>query len=275
MSDHNQAPALYRHTSKEPLGGTASTTDQAFECAKKDIKAIFQEGMQLERQGQLGDEAAIQIEAKLQATSKHLDRTVSDELSKIGTGSTMPPAPHWKKFFAVLFLLAFAGLPLEFTLGESFVFFYSNVYKSALPTLFTLTLPVFAILWFRLEKRQRALSYRYPTWAVRWLVVYPSIVLLSSSLVVLSPFGWSALAGWAIGTQAPPQQAKVLSVDSVRPKAGKCDQKAMLDIDGVQTNICLEGRVVGPIPKVGDRVSLQGRSSLLGLFVEEIRVQQP
>lgn len=274
MKDHNRAPALSGLTPKTPLDDLAPTTDQAFERAKEDMEAIFQEGMQLERQGQLNDESAKMIEAKLQAISKRLDRTVSDELSKIRAINTIPPVPRWKKSVAVLLLLAFVGLPLEFTVGESFVFLYSNDYKSALPIIFALTLPVFAVLWFRLEKQQRALSHRYPTWAVRWLIVYPLMILLSSSLVALSPFGWSALAGWAIGTQAPPQQAKILSVDSPRPRAGKCDQKAVLDINGVQTNICLEGRVVGPVPKVGDLVSLQGRSSFLGLYIEEIRVKR-
>ena len=165
-------------------------------------------------------------------------------------------------------------MPLEFTVGESFVFSYSNAYKSVVPTLFALTLPAFAILWFRLEKQQRALSYRSPTWAVRWLIVFPLVVALSSSLVVLSTFGWSALGGWAIGSESQPQKAKVLSVGPERTRAGKCDQKAMLDIDGIQTNICIEGKVVGPALKAGNTVSVRGRNSFLGLFIEEIRVTQ-
>ncbi len=184
------------------------------------------------------------------------------------------PQSAWKKISAFLLLVAFIGVPLEFTIGENFVFSYSNEYKSVLPALFALTLPAFAILWFRLEKQQRALSYRSPTWAVRWLIVFPLVVVTSSSLVVLSPFGWSALGGWAIGSEALPRQAKVLSVGPEQARVGKCDQKAMLDIDGIQTNICIEGRVVGSALKAGHTVSVRGRSSFFGLFIEEIRITQ-
>lgn len=247
---------------------------EAFERAKADTEAIFHEGTQLEHHGKLDEAAKKRIETQLRAISERLDRQVADDLANIRASSAIRPQPIWKKVAAIVLLLAFIGMPLEFTVGESFVFSYSNAYKSVLPTLFALTLPAFAILWFRLEKQQHALSYRYPTWAVRWLIVFPLIVMLSTTVLVLSPFGWSALGGWAIGTDAPPRQARVLSVDPERVRAGKCDQKAMLDFNGLQTNICIEGRVVGPALKAGDDVSVRGRNSFLGLFIEEIRVVQ-
>jgi hypothetical protein len=254
-----------------PSNENAKTSD-AFERAKSDMEAVFQEGSQLESDGKLDEQAAKRIESKLQTISDRLDQQVANDIAAIRPGSAIQPQSAWKKIVAFLFLLAFIGMPLEFTVGESFVFSYSNGYKSAIPTLFALTLPAFAILWFRLEKQQLALSYRSPTWAVRWLIVFPLVVVLSSSLVVLSPFGWSALGGWAIGSEAQPQLAKVLSVGPERARAGKCDQKAMLDIDGIQTNICIEGKVVGPALKTGNTVSVRGRSSFLGLFIEEVRV---
>lgn len=247
-------------------------TSEAFERAKADMDAIFHEGTLLERQGKLDEAAERRIEAQLQAISDRVDRQVADDLATLRANNARRPQSVWGKATAIVLLLAFIGMPLEFTVGESFVFSYSNSYKSVLPTPFALTLPAFAIFWFRQEKRQRAMSYRYPTWTVRWLIMFPLIVVLSSALLVLSPFGWSALVGWAIGTDAPPRQARVLSVDPERVRAGKCDQKAMLDFSGLQTNICIEGRVVGPALKAGNDVSVRGRSSFLGLFIEEIRV---
>jgi len=249
-----------------------TTTGEAFERAKADMESVFQEGTQLEREGKLDEAAAKRIESQLQTISERLDRQVANDIAAIRVSSAIRPQSPWKKIATFLLLLAFIGMPLEFTVGESFVFFYSNSFKSVVPTLFALTLPAFAILSFRLEKQQRALSYRSPTWAVRWLIVFPLVVVVSSTLVVLSPFGWSALGGWAIGSESQPRQAKVLSVGPERTRAGKCDQKAMLDIDGIQTNICIEGKVVGPALKAGNTVSVRGRSSFLGLFIEEIRV---
>lgn len=274
MSDHKRSHPLATPMHTGQPGNENARTSEAFERAKADMETVFQEGAQLEREGKLDGGAAKRIEAQLQAISDRLDQQVANDLAVVRASSVIRPQPTWMKIVALLLLFAFIGMPLEFTVGESFVFAYSNEYKSVLPTLFALTLPAFAILWFNLEKLQRALSYRSPTWAVRWLIVFPLVVVLSSSLIVLSPFGWSALGGWAIGTEAQPRQAKVLSVGPERTRVGKCDQNAMLDIDGIQTNICIEGKVVGPTLKAGNSISVRGRWSFLGLFIEEIRVTQ-
>lgn len=254
----------------DKLGLLASST--ASERAQANMEAIFHEGHQLQRDGKLDEGAKTHIEEQLRGLAESLDRQVENELDSTRTGTKRPQRSVWEKIAAIVLLLAFIAMPLEFTVGESFVFFFSNAYKAELPTLFALTLPVFAIFWFRLEKRQQALPYRYPTWTIRWLIVFPLIVVLSTTMLVLSPFGWSALAGWVIGTDTPPRHARVLSVDPERRRAGRCDQKAMLDFNGTQTNICIEGRVVGPVPKAGNTVSIRGRNSFLGLFIEEIRV---
>lgn len=274
MSDLKHSRTSSAQTSTSLLSRENTRSSEAFERAKTDMEAVFHEGTQLERQGKLDAAAEKRIEARLKAISERLDSQVADDLAAIRASEATRPQPVWKKVAAIVLLVAFIGMPLELTVGESFVLSYSNSYKSVLPTLFALTLPAFAILWFRQEKQQHALSYRYPTWTVRWLIVFPLIVVLSSTLVVLSPIGWSAVVGWAIGTDAPPRQAKVLSVAPERVRAGKCDQKAILDFNGLQTNICIEGRVVGPALKAGDEVSVRGRSSFLGLFIEEIRVVQ-
>jgi len=238
------------------------------------MEAVFHESTHLEQQGNLDEAAERRIEAQLKAISDRLDRQLADDLAEIRGEDATGRVSYWKKIAAIVFLLAFIGMALEVTVGESFVFFYSNAYKSSLPTLFALTLPAFAIFWFRLEKQQHALSGRYPTWTVRWLVMFPVVVLLSSTMLVLSPFGWSALGGWVFGSDAPPLQAKVLTVEEERFRSGKCDQKAKLDFNGTQTNICIEGRIAGPAPKVGDTVSVKGRRSFLGLFIDEIHVMK-
>lgn len=267
------------HTFSAPMptnlpSNKSAGSSEAFERTWADMEIVFQEGAQLEREGRFDEVAAKRIESQLQTISVRLDQQVANDIVAIQAGSTICPQPAWKKIVSFVLLLGFIGMALELTIGECFVFYYSNVYKSVMPVFFALTLPAFAILWLRLEIHQHALSSRTPTWAVRWLIVFPAVVVLSSSLVVLSPFGWSALGGWAIGSESQSRLAKVLSVDPERTRAGKCDQKAVLDIDGIETNICVEGKVVGPALKAGNTVSVHGRSSFLGLFIEEIRVMQ-
>lgn len=244
----------------------------AFDRAKADMESVFQEGTELELTGKFDQHTAKNIEARLQAISERLDKDVANIIDEIRASASTRPKPTTQiKVAAIFFLLASIGLPLEFTLGESFVFAYTNAYKSLLPLIFFVTLPMFALLWFHLERTQHALSSRSPTWGVRWLLVFPLIVVFSASIVAFSPFGWSALAGWAFGSTSESTEAKVISVGDIRSRVGKCDQKASIDIDQAKVSICLEDRVLGATPKPGDTVIILGRRSPLGLFIEEIR----
>ncbi len=243
-------------------------TSKAFDSLMDEMDATFQEGLQTE----LDEGAAKRIEEQLQAISKRLDRQIENDLAEIRASGSTPPKPAWQKIIGILLLLALIGAPLENTIGESFVFSYSNEYKSVLPTFFALTLPTFAILMIRLEKQQRYLSNRCPNWAFRWFIAFPLLVVFSSFCVVFSPFGWSALYGWAIGSETQPRQAKVLSVGPIKTSSKGCTQKAKLYIDGIQADICVEGKVIGPALKAGNTVSVHGRSSSFGLFIEEIHV---
>lgn len=247
-----------------------------FAHASAEMEAVFREGSELERQGKLDAEATRRIEARLQSISDRLDKKVSESIAEIkAQHPTTPRAGPWQKMAAGLVLLVFVSVPLEFTVGESFVFSYTNAHRAAVPLLFAVLLPAFAVVMFRLERKQHSLAYQYPTWLVRWLLMFPLIVVMSTAMVIYSPFGWSALAGWAIGTPSAPKTAKVLSVGPMREprRIGNCDQKARIDIDEIDANICIEGRVVGPTPKVGDSIAITGRVSLFGFFIEEIRVK--
>jgi hypothetical protein len=241
-----------------------------------ETEAILREGLELERQGKLDVEATRSIEARLQAVSDRLDKDVDDSIAEIKSRyPTTPRAGRWQKIAEGLMLLAFVSVPLEFTVGESFVASFTNTYRSIVPLLFAVLLPIFAIAWFRHDRKQHTLARRYPTWVVRWMIMFPLIVVMSSSMVIFSPFGWSALAGWAIGIPSAQATAKVLSVEPMREprRIGKCDQTAKVEIYGTDAKICIEGRVVGSTPKAGDSITAVGKISIFGFFVNEIRVQ--
>lgn len=253
-----------------------SNETSPFELAKAEMETIFQEGEKLERQGLLDADAKQRIEARLQSISDRIDQHASETIAKINLShSVRQPIGLWQKVAAILILLGLVAVPLEFTVGETFVFSYTNAYSAALPFLFAVTLPMYAVWFFLLERRQRLLTYQYPTWAVRWLVMFPLLVVLSSTAVLFSPFGWSALFGWVIGTQSPPIEAKVLSIEPRREtkKIGMCNQKAKLAISDIHANICVESLMFGPVPKAGDTITLHGRSSILGIFIEQIRTR--
>ena len=247
-----------------------------FARAEADLAKVFQRGIQLERQGRLDEEAKMQINAQLQEISDQLGQKVAQKLSSAPAMRRQRREPWWKLYVASLFLLALAGGVLEIVVGTYFIPSFGRAYQSVFPMLLALAVPIFGFLLFRIERQQNTLAGRFPSWGVRWIFVFPAMVLACSVLVLLSPYGWSALAGWMVGADAPAQQAKVLSVEVAKPKYGKCDQHAALVIDGASARICIEGRSAGDLPKAGETVSVRGRSSFLGLFVEEVRVlRQP
>ncbi len=275
MSDLNQSRNPCTQVPTTAPHDESAKTGEAFERAKSDLEAIYLEGFRLERQGELDAVAKQKIDAKLKAISNRLYHHVSDELSNMQEGGTTGRGHVWKLVAAIALLVAFLGTPLEVTVGEYFVASFSSAYKSLLPTLFVLCLPIFAMLVFLVEKQQQTRSARYPTWSVRWLIMYPLLVVFCTGMLVFSPLGWSALVGRAIGTASPPLQAKVLSVSAEQRRTGKCDQTVELDFEGSKTRICAEDRVVSPPLKPGDTVSVHGRRSFLGFFIEEIQVMQP
>jgi hypothetical protein len=125
-------------------------------------------------------------------------------------------------------------------------------------------------LFLRTEVRQR-LRARYPSWAKRWLLVFPLFVGSLAGLSVMATPGWAALLGLVAGGSPVEQQARIVSVGSLSKGAKGCDQTAKFMVDGAVVGLCLDGRMAGPAPVEGERVLLVGRASWFGLIVNEIR----
>ena len=247
----------------------------AVERAQADLASVVQQVSQLERQGKLDEQAVRQIEAQLTEISERFSPQIPQQF----TTSEPPPGmgrqePRWKKYVAFVILLAVGGGLLEITIGEYFVFYFSKAYASAFPALCAVTVPTVGVLLFRMEKRQGDLAAKIPTPFLRWFIVFPMVVLTLSGLVLVSPYGWAAAGGWMAGEPAAARRAKVHSVHVEKPRPGKCDQRAVLVFSEGPARVCLENRLVGDVPKVGDTVSVRGRSSVLGLLVEDVRIER-
>ena len=245
----------------------------AIASAEAEMDALLAEGIELERQGKLDESATTKINSRLTEIIDDLDQKRAKQLPDFQVNSTQPPQSLTKRAFQFLFLFSSVGVLIEFTVGQYFIFAYGSQYKALFPWLFGLAIPIFVVVFFRLQKQQPI--HRYPTPWVRWLIMFPLVVVTASSLVICSPFGWAALGGWATGINAAPKKAKVLSIGEKRARFGACDQKAMLEIGKVQTSVCIEDRVIGAFPKIGSIVSIHGRSSAFGYFVVEVRATQP
>ncbi|WP_428001186.1 hypothetical protein [Acidovorax sp.] len=181
-----------------------------------------------------------------------------------------PPLPRAVSVsLAVAGMLGIAGGMLGMALGDAFIWSSGAGYGTVAPWIFLAVLPLVVLALYCAERAGHGLRNRYPTWFVRWLFVYPCMVLIFAGMLVASPMGWSAALGWGLGTFSR-TEVRLVSLGRLSPGAKGCDQSAEVEFKGTSSRICLEGRVRGALPGPGEMVAVSGRISRLGLYVEQV-----
>jgi len=238
--------------------------------AKNDpeMDMILQETLKLDSEGKLDNTAVEEIQRRIQ--NKDASENAIDIITRpsISEPWTLP-----KKFrlpvLAILFFVVIGAL-LEAIIGKQFIFSAINEYWQFIPWIIGVTAPLLAWGLFFMVKNDYFIKSRYPTWSIRWLVMFPMMVALSIAMVVTAPLGWASLYGWTTGAPTENLEARVIEISVSHPSRW-CDQESELNFRGASATICVEGRLSGQTPKAGDRVQVSGRLSQLGLFVEQVR----
>ncbi len=119
---------------------------------------------------------------------------------------------------AVILFLVFIGPMIELGIGKGFAFFHANAHRAAILWIVGILLPVIGFAVYTRERKDHLLKDRYPTWGVRWLLMFPLVSLLGAAMIAMAPLGWAAFMGWATGKDSTALEARVLSV-CVRPPA--------------------------------------------------------
>jgi hypothetical protein len=242
-----------------------------------ELEAIFREEEGLRRSGISEDAVIARLEERLQNLTVRLDKETAEKLAEIQATHASPKGfvvAKRYRFPAFIALAAIvAGSCLELTLGQQFVFSAANQYRATVPWLVVFLAPVFAWMWFVLERANHTMARRYPTWWVRWLIVYPLVVVLSSGMAAISPLGWFAVYGRLEGIPAEGVEAKVLAVGAYRPSSHGCHQNADIVINGNSATICLADVLSGRTPSVGETVTVAGRISSAGMFIDAVRAK--
>lgn len=278
------APLPLSQIPADPSAGVqaGAGTRALFEGLDPEARAIVREAQALERSGKLDGAAIARADARLQALADASDRALQGRLERImeGDEDVVGDAPPkgwvlpkaWRIPFLVVLLLVLGSPILEMTLGQGFLWSGGAAYGAALPVLLLVLLAVFAVVLYRYERVTHQLRTSYPTWFVRWLFMYPLLVVFCTAMVAFVPWGWAAALGWATGTPSR-VDVRISSIGALSPGSGGCDQSARLEFKGAHARICLEGRLVGRMPYPGDMVVVSGRVSRLGLYVERIHGQ--
>jgi len=252
---------------------TPNHSDKSSNIAEMD--AAVTDVMDLHRQGKLDDVALAQFDERMNQNFTRLNKESAEQLAKLQASFVPPKRLILSKRYRLPALLVMffigCGFVLELTIGEGFIFAKADSYRSAMPNLFLIILLPSAFLCFFLTRADENILSTYPTWWVRWIIMFPLMSSLLSGMIVFSPLGWAALSGWAVGTRSDQLEAKVLSIGAFSRSSKSCDQKIKLAIDGASADICIEGRLLGAVPKQGDTVAITGRTSVFGVFVDEIR----
>jgi hypothetical protein len=245
-------------------------------AADREDEAIFDEFNDLARKGGVDDDAIASIDARFDANLKRREAELAASIAEIEAQFAPPrPLPLAARIALATVMLALAiGSLLEITIGSGFIFSGSNAYRHAMPWLWAVLLPSFGVVWYLAERRQNLLRHRYPTAWVRWLLVFPLMVVASAGMAIVAPLGWAAMGGYLV--DAPPERlaAKVLSIEPAATRRRSCDQKARFEIDGIAADICLEGRLTGRSPGRGEMVEVTGRRSVFGILIEGVRASQ-
>ena len=243
--------------------------------AESGVQETLKESTELRRKGVAEDRVVAGTENRLRTFDKRLESDPAknlaqkkEELSQ-SRRFTLLPRVHVPLVTALLF--AFCGIILEETIGTRFIFSAANQYRAAMPWIVGVLTPVFAWLIFRAERVNHDLSDRFPTWWMRWLVMFPFMAVLSSVLVTWAPPGWFALFGRALGSSA--EQLEAIVVDVSRPYTHGCSQNVEIKLGGNTKLICIADVLVGQVPNSEDTVTVVGSRSIFGTYIEGIHVK--
>lgn len=242
-----------------------------------ELDVIYQEIDELRHGSASEDAVSAHLGERLQALNAIRNKETSEVLAEIQSTRASAMAYRDIKRYDLLVIVAvvavFGGLILETTIGRQFVFSASNQYRAAIPWLLALLTPMFAWMFFFLERANHTWANRYPTRWVRWLIVFPGTVTVSSVITISSPLGWLALYGWLFGTPSVDIEAKMLSIGTYHSSSRGCHQHAEIIITGNSANICLDKVISGRVPAAGETVSMAGHISKAGVFIDEIRAR--
>jgi hypothetical protein len=170
-----------------------------------------------------------------------------------------------------LFLAIPIGAFMEVTLGEKFVFVYAHDYRSALPWVGSV-LAAFIAWGLAVSPGGRTVleSMSERRW-LRWVLAWPFAVILFTSMIVVAPLGWLALAGRLLGQEAHGEHARVLSIEPYVSRTRGCDQRAQLQIGRTDAELCVARVQMLHAPQPGEWVRVDGLRSPLGFYVQRLR----
>lgn len=263
-------------TDKNSMANTHPSlpTESELEVIVRDVEA-------LDRQGKLDDAAIADIEIRVAAELERQNQADLQRISAIKAGHDSPlrllPKSYRVTFgLGIVFLFIgflFIGMMLEITLGEGFIFIFANEYRAIGFWIFLISLPLVTTGLFWLDKNGVPINQKSITKWLFWPIIFPLMIGFLAAMIIVAPLGWLALGGWAFGTES--EEIGIITAVGVKHRSARgCHQYATLQIGQTAAEICLDKRLEGGTSlRPGDQVTINGRISLLGTYVEKIQLR--
>lgn len=258
-------------TDKNSMANTHPSlpTESELEVIVRDVEA-------LDRQGKLDDAAIADIEIRVVAELERQNQADMQRIAAIKAGHDSP-LRLLPKSYRVTFGLGigflFIGMMLEITLGKGFIFIFANEYRAIGFWIFLISLPLVTAGLFWLDKNGVPINQKSITKWLFWPIIFPLMIGFGAAMIIAAPLGYLALGGWAFGTESE-ELGIITSVGVKSGSARSCHQFATLQIGQTAAKICLDKRLEGGTSLMpGDQVTINGRTSLLGTYVEQIQLR--
>ncbi len=163
--------------------------------------------------------------------------------------------------WAFLVLAIFLGAILNTQMGEHFVLFSPDWRHMARSAAIVLVFPA-ALL---------ALWVAPPFRSAKEFLVIPFAAIFIAAAAAFAPLGYIYLWGYLAGEEVMSIKANASLLDPLHNAGRGCRQKLSLTLDGKYENVCVDGRLIGPVPRAGQALQIRGVVSSVGIWVKEVR----
>jgi hypothetical protein len=275
----------------DPNNPDANGTTSTLQTRKALANNLVKEYVNLEHQGILDLSAMARVRAQLLLDLEAIDPDKAHEfrqrkdryhpriksrLLKRSAVASPNSLARWVVKIAIFFILfILPGALLHFSIGRSFMFRHSTAYWPVMAGISVVSVPLLSFALWKMLQASPDIATQYPTRWLRDFILFPGAVIIMIAMVMLAPLGWFALAAPFISSESTSLPGRVLSVRQPHKhwhnrRMFDCEQSATVTVDNMTGEVCLDGRIIGTMPKVGDAVVVTGRPSSLGLFIDTL-----
>lgn len=286
---------------KHPVPRASASEGSKIHNSRTELRRLQAEMKALERAGKLDAATRAQYESRMLRLFRtpERQRKLDEHYASLREEAIQERAQRFTtRFWSPILIYYAGGLPCFLMLHEGFIHSPPDEYYIVLAVVCLVLVPLFYYpLWltedieFKNEQQRLAreaeqkprkspfmraistfFSSEIKTW---WMSKLRTLMVAITGAAFIFPAttGWLALLIWALG---PPQLLPTTILETHYTGSRKyCSHETLIAVGKHQGEICLENRLNGRLPKVGETVTVFANISSLGVYVKEVHTNPP